>query len=188
MSATGRRSGMPFGSASAPTAPLRAEHREMLPRIDDLRAVADSVGYAPVAELRQRLSEASDFLVSHLIPHALAEDEVLYPAVAGFLGTSLATATMSRDHTAVLALTNELIALRRLADAGELRTQTAIELRRVLYGLHAVVKIHVAKEEEILLPLLDARLTPSKANDLFAAMERSAARIKATGVNGAAGS
>lgn len=159
-----------------PTAPLRAEHRELLPHIDDLRAVADSVGYTSERELRVRLSEAHDFLASHLIPHALAEDEVLYPAVSGFLGTPVATATMSRDHAAVLALTNELAELRRIADSGELPAQTAIDLRRVLYGLHALVTVHFAKEEEILLPVLDERLALATAPDLFTAMEHSAAR------------
>jgi iron-sulfur cluster repair protein YtfE (RIC family) len=167
------------GSLSAPSAPLRAEHRELLPHIDDLRAVADSVGFTPVTELVNRVSQACDFLTSHLIPHALAEDEVLYPAIVAFLGAPLATATMSRDHVAVLALTNELVALRRLTEGGELRTQTAKDLRRVLYGLHALVKVHFAKEEEILLPLLDERLTSAAASDLFAAMERSAAKHKA---------
>lgn len=151
-----------------------------MPHIDDLRTVADSVGVVPLADLRNRLQWASEFLTSHLLPHALAEDEVLYPAVAAFVGTPVATATMSRDHQAVLAMTNELAALRRLAEGDELRAQTAIGLRRVLYGLHALVKVHFAKEEEILLPLLDERLTSASARDLFAAMERSAARNKAT--------
>jgi iron-sulfur cluster repair protein YtfE (RIC family) len=165
--------------APLPTAPLRAEHRELRPHIDDLRAAAELVGSAPIAELRRKLGETCDFLAGHLIPHALAEDEVLYPAAAGFVGTPLATATMSRDHTAVLKLTNELAALRRLADASEIRPQTAMDLRRVLYGLHALVSVHFAKEEEILLPLLDERLTPAAAGELFAAMERAAARFKA---------
>ena len=164
---------------SAPTAPLRAEHRELVPHIDDLRAVADSVGVAPLAELRNGLRAATDFLVSHLIPHALAEDEVLYPAVTAFVGTPVATATMSRDHEAVVALTNELAALRRRDEGDELRAQTAMDLRRVLYGLHALITVHFAKEEEILLPLLDERLTSASARDLFAAMERSAAKHKA---------
>ena len=167
-------------AASAPTAPLRAEHRELVPHVDDLRTVADSVGVVPLADLRNRLQWASDFLTSHLLPHALAEDEVLYPAVAAFVGTPVATATMSRDHEAVLAMTTELAALRRLAEGDELRAQTASGLRRVLYGLHALIKVHFAKEEEILLPLLDERLTSASARDLFAAMERSAARNKAT--------
>jgi hypothetical protein len=44
----------------------------------------------------------------------------------------------------------------------------------VLYGLYAVVKIHFAKEEEVYLPILDARLTADEAHQLFEAMGRAA--------------
>ncbi len=51
-------------------------------------------------------------------------------------------------------------------------------LRRVLYGLHAVVSLHFAKEEEVYLPILEARLTPHEADTMFAAMEAAAHEIK----------
>ena len=44
-------------------------------------------------------------------------------------------------------------------------------LRRVLYGLYALVGVHFAKEEEIYLPLLDAQLTADEAQRMFAAMD-----------------
>ena len=52
------------------------------------------------------------------------------------------------------------------------------ELRRVLYGLYALVKVHFAKEEEIYLPLLDARLTPEDAHRMFEEMEMAAQEAK----------
>jgi iron-sulfur cluster repair protein YtfE (RIC family) len=53
------------------------------------------------------------------------------------------------------------------------------ELRRILYGLYALVKLHFAKEEEIYLPLLDRRLSSEEGRDLFEAMEKEAARVHA---------
>jgi iron-sulfur cluster repair protein YtfE (RIC family) len=53
------------------------------------------------------------------------------------------------------------------------------ELRRILYGLYALVKLHFAKEEEIYLPLLDRRLSSEEGRDLFEAMEKEAARAHA---------
>jgi hypothetical protein len=47
-----------------------------------------------------------------------------------------------------------------------------------LYGLYALVKVHFAKEEEIYLPLLDARLTAEEARQMFAALESAAAEAK----------
>ncbi len=51
-------------------------------------------------------------------------------------------------------------------------------LRRVLYGLYALVAIHFAKEEDIYLPLLDTRLTAQEAQQMFKEMERAAQEAK----------
>ncbi len=51
-------------------------------------------------------------------------------------------------------------------------------LRRVLYGLYTLVKLHFAKEEEIYLPLLDAHLTPDEARSMFEKMEEAANEAK----------
>lgn len=154
------------------TEPLRAEHRHLLPHVEQLAAAGDAVGGAPVAELQADVEAAYEFLTEHLIPHATAEDAVLYPVVDRLVGTrgdTHATDTMRRDHVEVVRLTERLGGLRdRLRDgAGEEED----ELRRVLYGLHAVVSLHFAKEEEVYLPLLDRELTAAEAQALFERME-----------------
>lgn len=93
------------------------------------------------------------------------------------MGSPAATATMSRDHTAVVQLVDELAAA-RTALAAETPPTLLNDLRRILYGLYAVVRVHFAKEEEIYLPLLERHLTLDQATELFASMERSAARAK----------
>ncbi|MBI3166382.1 MAG: hypothetical protein HYZ24_16985 [Chloroflexi bacterium] len=51
-------------------------------------------------------------------------------------------------------------------------------LQRVLYGVYALVKLHFAKEEEVYLPILDQRLTPESAREMFEAMEDAAHKAK----------
>jgi hypothetical protein len=85
---------------------------------------------------------------------------------------------MSRDHVEIRRLTNELAALRTQITGGALSDDQARALRGLLYGFYAIVKLHFAKEEEVYLPLLDARLTPVEAQELFAAMERAAQAAK----------
>lgn len=51
-------------------------------------------------------------------------------------------------------------------------------LQRVLYGLYALVKVHFAKEEEVYLPILEERLSPEEAREMFEAMERAAGQAK----------
>jgi iron-sulfur cluster repair protein YtfE (RIC family) len=153
------------------TQPLRDEHEELIPYIEALRVVADSIGDVPLEAARHGVDEAYALLAHHLIPHAEAEERVLYPMVEKLMGASGATATMSRDHVEVGRLTAELAALRTQLAVGAADRAQVKALRRVLYGLYALVKVHFAKEEKIYLPLLDARLTPGAANEMFEAME-----------------
>jgi iron-sulfur cluster repair protein YtfE (RIC family) len=152
-------------------APLHEEHAALLPHIDQLRAAGDAVGAVDSVELLTAIDDALSFLEHHLIPHATAEDEVLYPLVAATMGAPEATATMRRDHVEVVTLSNELRDLRaRLGSDLPVAESLARDLRRVLYGLHTLVRVHFAKEEEIYVPLLEQHVDPSEAAELFARM------------------
>ncbi len=161
------------------TQPLRDEHKELYPEVETLRSAGDAVGATLSAEDRARIDEAYAFLTHHLLPHAQAEEAALYPVVAKAMGAPQATATMSRDHVEVDRLTQELGALRAQVTGNTLTAQQVSSFRRVLYGLYTLVKVHFAKEEEVYLPLLDARLTADEAHAMFEAMEHAAHAAKA---------
>lgn len=154
------------------TQALRDEHQELLPYVENLRTVADALGEMPLAELKCELDTIFAFLEFHLIPHAHAENDAVYPVVARYLGNPQATATMTRDHVEIAQLAEE-IGLLRMQIAGDrpLEAATVTSLRRLLYGLYTVLKLHFAKEEEIYLPLLDEHLTPHEARWMFEEME-----------------
>jgi hemerythrin-like domain-containing protein len=156
-----------------PTQPLRDEHKELLPYINLLRTVADAVGTEPSTE--QGIEDTYLFLTHHLIPHAQAEEQALYPVVGALLKAPAATATMSREHQEIKNLTGELGAYRQKSGLSESQNK---DLRRILYGLYTLVKVHLAEEEEIYLPLLDAHLTRESANQLFKNMEIAAQKAK----------
>jgi iron-sulfur cluster repair protein YtfE (RIC family) len=155
------------------TQPLRDEHKELIPHIEKILEVADSISDASLEQIRDGVRQVYEFLTYHLIPHAQAEDVALYPAVQKALGSPDSTRTMSRDHVEVGLYIDELADLRR-----ELRPENFKALQRVLYGLHALVKVHFAKEEEVYLPILEERLTVEEAREMFEAMERAAGRAK----------
>lgn len=159
------------------TQPLRDEHKDLFPHVDRIRQVAELIGDAPLDELRRGVEEVYDFLANHLKPHAEAEDAALYPVVQQVLGSPDATKTMSRDHVEVGRYIEELAALKDgLKDP--LTPAKAASLRRVLFGVYALVKLHFAKEEEVYLPLLDQRLTPEAAQEMFERMEAAAHEAK----------
>ncbi|HYO45711.1 MAG TPA: hemerythrin domain-containing protein [Gemmatimonadota bacterium] len=156
------------------TEPLRAEHRQLLPEIERLRATADDLATVPSDSTIGQLDALLAFLRNHLIPHARAEEKVLYPEIARCLGAANATATMTADHEEVLRLIAELGEIRDGIQSGRADRAHAVALRRVLYGLYAILKLHFAKEEDLYLPILDGALTADEATTLFRRMEQSA--------------
>jgi iron-sulfur cluster repair protein YtfE (RIC family) len=150
-----------------------------MPHVETLRLAGDSIREALTAADRALIDNARAFLTHHLIPHALAEEKALYPVVRKVMGAEEGTATMSRDHIEVERLTKELELLRSQTTQTKITAQQVNSLRRVLYGLYALVKVHFAKEEEIYLPLLDAHLKPEDARAMFSAMEAAAQEVKA---------
>jgi len=160
------------------TQPLRDEHKELFPSVDRIREVAELIGNTSITELQEGIAEVYEFLAVHLKPHAEAEDAALYPVVQQILGSHDATKTMSRDHVEVGNYIEELVTLKKDIKGGELTLAQIQSLQRVLYGVYALVKVHFAKEEEIYLPILDQRLTPESAQEMFEAMEDAAHRAK----------
>ena len=146
---------------------FQAEHDVLARGIRRIRPLADDLGRIPGAEARARCIELRHFLEDDLLPHELAEDEELYPVVARVLGGDDPTAPMSRMHVEIA----HLIGLYgRLLDehgaAGPTGAEEpggadgadeddVVELRRVLYGLDAILRLHVAQEEQEYLSLAD---------------------------------
>jgi iron-sulfur cluster repair protein YtfE (RIC family) len=160
------------------TQPLREEHKELFPHVDQIRLVAELVGEASIEDIQHGVEQVHDFLANHLKPHAEAEDAALYPVVQKVLGSPEATKTMSRDHIEVGRYIEELALLKKEIGGTLLTSLQAQSLRRVLFGVYALVKVHFAKEEEVYLPILDQRLTPEAAQEMFEAMEDAAYKAK----------
>lgn len=156
------------------TQPLRDEHKELFPHVDRIRQAAELIGAVSIGEVRTGVEEVYDFLANHLKPHAEAEDAALYPVVQQMLGSPEATKTMSRDHVEVGRYIEELAVLKAELTGEPLMPAQATALRRVLFGVYGLVKVHFAKEEEVYLPILDKRLTPEAAQEMFERMEAAA--------------
>lgn len=156
--------------------PLRDEHAALQPEIETLRFAGDRVGTATPGVMHELLDEIYEFLIGHMLPHALAEDEILYPAVERAMHAPGATTTMRRDHVEIGHMIEYLGAFR----AHLTRTHEIDEssLRRVLYGLHALLRLHFAKEEEIYVPILANALSEDEASRLFAEMAAAARRAR----------
>lgn len=161
------------------TQPLRDEHRELSAHVHEILTVADALADQPPEALRDRLSDVASFLQHDLLRHAAAEEAALYPVVGRLMGAREATATMTRDHSEIEGLSEQLGRLVGRLGAGRVERADA---QRILYGLYALVSLHFAKEEEVYLPILDERLTPASARRLLADLEEAAAAASSAGL------
>ncbi|MCC6338565.1 MAG: heavy metal translocating P-type ATPase [Acidimicrobiia bacterium] len=132
-----------------------AEHDKMRAEVDGLRDAADALGTEPVDDAMKKVRSVHRYLVEEVLPHQVAEDELLYPAVARALGGEDPTATMTRAHVEIDHLVRRLGRLLEDLPPEGPDTEDVLELRRVLYGLHAIVKLHIAQEDEGFFTLVD---------------------------------
>lgn len=153
-----------------PTEPLRAEHRELLPHLHALDTAADEIDKWDARGARRVLGEIVTFLRDHLVPHATAEEQVLYPAVEEAMGAPGATATMRADHTEIVARIDRLADTAALVPERWPDLELVRDLTHQLVGLSAILQLHFAKEEDVLLPVLDDTLDEDRARELFVRM------------------
>ncbi len=87
----------------------------------------------------------------------------LYPVVAKLIGGADPIGPMSRAHVEIRRLAGMLSRLiKELPEDGPMAADLR-DLRRVLYGLHAVLRLHFAQEDESYLSLFEPEVGPVRA-------------------------
>lgn len=138
---------------AALTRRFRGEHEVIRADIEELRAVADSLGFTASGEAMASVRHAYQLLANQIVPHEQAEERELYPALSRMLGSAEATATMSRGHAEITRQARRLGQLIDDIAAGPPDDADIADLRALLYGLHAVLRLHTAQEDENYLSL-----------------------------------
>nr|WP_245724916.1 hemerythrin domain-containing protein [Micromonospora citrea] len=125
------------------------EHGGIRDVLAGLRDTADLVATRPDApECVPALRETHRRLTGEVLPHEAAEERHLYPALADPLGSAEATSTMSRAHVEIRRLVDRVGAHLAQAGDGPLRRDQLTDLLAALYGLEAVLRLHLTQEEE----------------------------------------
>jgi iron-sulfur cluster repair protein YtfE (RIC family) len=130
-----------------PTEPIREEHEQLLEHIEHIAEAARELPRLSDEEREALRVRILGFLRGTLIPHAKAEEEVLYPEWAKLLGFADAAAPMIHDHEAIVARIERL-------ERADIRDVDL--LQELLYGLYALISVHFRKEEDLQLPAFDA--------------------------------
>jgi cation transport ATPase len=128
---------------------LSSAHATLRPRVAELAALAAGLDALSPADARARLVATHVMLVDELLPHEEAEQQTAYPMLSDLLKDEDPTGALVQTHHEIRRLTRlyaRLVA--QLPDAGP-GPDDIRDLRRLLFGLHAILTLHFAQEEEL---------------------------------------
>ena len=127
---------------------FRREHREFAPELQRIRSVADRLEDMAPDQAARELETVRVFLVDRLPEHEEQEEAAVYPVVAALMGGEDPMSSMARAHIEIAHLTRIFQQLLDDLPPDGLSADDLMDLRRVLYGLHAILRLHFAQEEE----------------------------------------
>lgn len=130
------------------------EHRDLERGINRIHDVACEIGHRPTPELSLQVLGVLHWLDSTLDPHIAWEESWLYPEIDARTGTRWATRAARFDHQQLREMAARLRADQHLLGSRSSGEQHA-ETRCHLFGLEALLRAHIEREERLLIPLLD---------------------------------
>ncbi|TAK02825.1 MAG: hemerythrin domain-containing protein [Chloroflexota bacterium] len=136
-------------------------HARLVPHVDRLLTLAEAVGTIDCSALHALFEEEYAFIVGQLVPHMQAIEGTLYGRLEELMEGRHSMAPMRAEHVAMLRLVEELGRYREHAEGCRWSAVEGMALRRALYRLHAILKVHLA-EEELYLGVLDRNLSEAE--------------------------
>ncbi len=140
-------------------------HARMIPHVDRLLQLAEMVGHVECSALHPMFDEEYRFIVGSLVPHIEVIERNLYGRIEAELSGHHSLAPMREEHRTINRLISELGRYRDHADECTWSAVEGMALRRVLYRLHALLKVHLA-EEELYLEVLERNLGEAEKDTL----------------------
>jgi hypothetical protein len=131
---------------------FRAAHEEIGEHTAKLRVAARMLPRLDRHEREVLRAEIVRFLREEVAPHMKLDEELLYPALARRIGDPLVASSMNYDHIAIRLWIDEL----EQTDA-----EDGTHLQQLLYGLDALIRVHLWKENELFLRPLENGSWPS---------------------------
>ena len=131
---------------------FREAHAGLSRELERLRVLAERYPELTEEQRRSEHEQIVAFLHDKVEPHTKLDERLLYPEVAERLGDALVATSMNYDHLAIRHWIAELAT----ADPHD-----AAHLQQLLYGLEAIIRVHIWKEEELFVKPLESGSWPS---------------------------
>lgn len=145
---------------------LQVQHASASAVVEEVSAVADRLStqapdIGPVWRLLERLH-------AELLPHERDDEQLLVPLVARTLGQG-ATVSLSRTHAEIEHQVGRLQRLLEELQKEPVQADDITELRRLLYGLYGVLRLHNAQEDETAFSLIPEEPQPTATTQQYSA-------------------
>lgn len=128
---------------------LASAHRALRPHVSELATLAARLETLPGPEARTQLERVRDLLEKELLPHEREEQQNAYPVIERILKEEDPTGPLIQTHHEIHRLSRLYGRLVAHLPAEGPEREDCRDLRRVLYGLHAILSLHFAQEEEL---------------------------------------
>jgi len=143
-------------------------HAHILEMTDRFPEIADAllVDHGTTADLRR----VQEFLQGSLLPHLEAAEATIYPELERMFQNRHSMTPMRREHDELRRLISTYSAIVEHTSGETVPLERALSLRRLLFGMYALIKVHLAEEEEY-LRIVEHGVSEDAAAILAAAME-----------------
>jgi len=128
---------------------LASAHRALRPRVSELASLASRLETLSPADARAELERVRDMLEKDLLPHEREEQASAYPVLGEMLKEEDPTGPLIQTHHEINRLSRLYGRVVAQLPADGPRPEDLRDLRRALYGLHAILSLHFAQEEEL---------------------------------------
>ena len=123
--------------------------------------------------LRVGLEEESRFIEDELVPHMEAIETTLYDRLERLMEGRHSMAPMRQEHEELRRLVEAFRGYCALVSSDRLGPTDAMALRRVLYRMHSILRVHLA-EEELYLRVLEQHLSSEEKDQLALGIDHAA--------------
>jgi len=150
-------------------------HERIMEHVDRLPALANEITTVDIDTFARDFEVECQFISTQLVPHIEAIETTLYGELDRLMEHRHSMDPMREEHARLRGLFEALCHYRQAIERGQFEGEEAIGLRRVLFRLYSLLKVHLA-EEELYLGVIDRDLSDSEKDVLARGIDHAAAQ------------
>jgi heavy metal translocating P-type ATPase len=140
--------------AIVPSRELHHDHVVLGQALDQLRSIADALDDATPANGADLIAKANAIVQQQVVEHERDDEGTVYPTLAKVLLETHGLSAMSRAHREILHLARLLARIVADLPSETVDRYLIRDAQRVIESIEALVRIHIAQEEDIYAAVL----------------------------------